>query len=199
MIAVHTVGEICKKCYSCVRACPTKALEVHSGQAQINPELCISCGYCVTMCSQGAKRIRSSVDEVRQILSSEALHMIRTLSNLETPEEKLVTMILFAEENFVRRLAHRSYSSLRGRIALRGDLGGLSVVETEQLLKFRVLVAGGQPDLFAPDAFEEFQEQTGGIPREIAKLAYNALLEAHLLGREQIDADLLIHCKKKGW
>lgn len=144
------------------------------------------------------RRIVLLVDEAH-FLSSEALHMIRTLSNLETPEEKLVTMILFAEENFVRRLAHRSYSSLRGRIALRGDLGGLSVVETEQLLKFRVLVAGGQPDMFAPDAFEEFQQQTGGIPREIAKLAYNALLEAHLLGREQIDAELLIHCKKKGW
>ena len=66
--AVYTVGEECKKCYSCVRICPTKAINVHSGQAEIIEELCISCGYCVTMCSQNAKRVRSSVDAVRGLL-----------------------------------------------------------------------------------------------------------------------------------
>jgi len=70
MLPVYTVGEVCKKCYSCVRACPTKAVEVHGGQADIIADKCISCGYCVEMCSQGAKRIRSSVDNVRHLLSS---------------------------------------------------------------------------------------------------------------------------------
>ena len=74
MTAVYTVGEICKKCYSCVRACPTKAIEVHSGQADINEALCISCGYCVTMCSQGAKRIRSSVSDVKNLLADNSRH-----------------------------------------------------------------------------------------------------------------------------
>lgn len=144
------------------------------------------------------RRIVLLIDEAH-FLSSEALHMIRTLSNLETPEEKLITVILFAEENFLNRLNHRSYSSLRGRIALRGELKPLTVVETEQMLKFRVLVAGGQPTLFSPEVFEEFQRQTGGIPRETCKLAYNALLEAHLIGAQILDAALLQHCKEKGW
>lgn len=74
MTAVYTVGEKCKKCYSCVRACPTKAIEVHGGQADINPELCISCGYCVTMCSQGAKRVRSSVEAVQELLADSSRH-----------------------------------------------------------------------------------------------------------------------------
>lgn len=68
--AVYTVGEICKKCYSCVRACPTKAIEVHSGQADIREELCISCGYCVNMCSQNAKRVKSAVDVVDGMLKT---------------------------------------------------------------------------------------------------------------------------------
>ncbi|MBT3271810.1 MAG: 4Fe-4S binding protein, partial [Spirochaetales bacterium] len=67
---VYTVGEVCKKCYSCVRFCPTKAIEVHSGQADIIDDLCISCGICVNMCSQNAKRIRSSVEAVLDILST---------------------------------------------------------------------------------------------------------------------------------
>lgn len=67
---VLTEGDICKKCYSCVRSCPTKAIEVHSGQADIVDDLCISCGYCVNMCSQDAKRIRSSVPAVNALLDA---------------------------------------------------------------------------------------------------------------------------------
>jgi signal transduction histidine kinase/NAD-dependent dihydropyrimidine dehydrogenase PreA subunit len=69
MVSVYTVGEICKKCYSCVRSCPTKALQVRGGQAEIMEEFCISCGWCVNVCSQGAKRVRSSLEGVRAILA----------------------------------------------------------------------------------------------------------------------------------
>ncbi|MBN1834614.1 MAG: 4Fe-4S binding protein, partial [Spirochaetales bacterium] len=69
MISVYTAGELCKKCYSCVRECPTKAIEVHGGQAHIIEEKCISCGRCVLVCSQNAKRIRSSVEEVLALLN----------------------------------------------------------------------------------------------------------------------------------
>jgi len=68
MVSVYTVGEICKKCYSCVRSCPTKALQVRGGQAEIIEEFCISCGWCVNVCSQGAKRVTSSLGDVRAIL-----------------------------------------------------------------------------------------------------------------------------------
>ena len=69
MVSVHTVGEICKKCYSCVRSCPTKALQVRGWQAEIIEDFCISCGYCVNVCSQGAKRVTPSLGEVKEILA----------------------------------------------------------------------------------------------------------------------------------
>ena len=69
MVAVYTVPEVCKKCYSCVRSCPTKAIQVRGGQAEIMEEFCISCGWCVRACSQEAKRTRSSLKAVRDILS----------------------------------------------------------------------------------------------------------------------------------
>ena len=70
MVSVYTVGEICKKCYSCVRSCPTKALQVRGGQAEIIEDYCISCGYCVNVCSQGAKRVTSSLGGVKAILGA---------------------------------------------------------------------------------------------------------------------------------
>jgi signal transduction histidine kinase/ferredoxin len=69
-VSVFTAGEACRKCYSCVRSCPTKAIVVHAGQADVDPDRCISCGQCVLMCSQSAKRVRSSLADVRGLLAS---------------------------------------------------------------------------------------------------------------------------------
>jgi iron only hydrogenase large subunit-like protein/nitrogen-specific signal transduction histidine kinase len=71
MISVYTEGDRCKKCYSCVRSCPTKAIQVHGGQADILEEYCISCGHCVAVCSQGAKMVESAVDRVIGLLEGE--------------------------------------------------------------------------------------------------------------------------------
>lgn len=72
MVAVYTVGEECKKCYSCVRTCPTKAIEVHGGQAHIIPENCISCGNCVNVCTQHAKRVASGIEATVDFITSES-------------------------------------------------------------------------------------------------------------------------------
>jgi two-component system NtrC family sensor kinase len=70
-VSVYTVGDLCKKCYSCVRSCPTKAIQVREGEAHIVPEYCISCGLCVNMCTQDAKKIVSHKDEVQAAIAGE--------------------------------------------------------------------------------------------------------------------------------
>ena len=67
---VSTISDRCKRCYSCIRECPAKAIRVIDGQAQVLQERCISCGHCVKVCSQGAKQIRNDVDLVNDLLVS---------------------------------------------------------------------------------------------------------------------------------
>ena len=67
---IYTLTANCQDCYRCVRVCPVKAIRVSGGQAYIEDELCIKCGTCVRECPQGAKTIRSSIDEVKILLSS---------------------------------------------------------------------------------------------------------------------------------
>jgi len=57
---VSTIFDKCKRCYSCIRECPAKAIKVINGQAAVLPERCIACGHCVKVCSQNAKRVTSS-------------------------------------------------------------------------------------------------------------------------------------------
>lgn len=63
---VSTIGQRCKRCYSCVRECPARAIRVMQGQAVVIGERCISCGHCVKVCSQNAKQIQSDVEKVLQ-------------------------------------------------------------------------------------------------------------------------------------
>lgn len=61
---VTTIGQKCKRCYSCIRECPARAIKVINGQAVVIKERCISCGYCTKVCSQNAKRIKNDVEIV---------------------------------------------------------------------------------------------------------------------------------------
>lgn len=67
---VYTVKNLCRVCYTCVRECPVKAIKIINGQAEVITRRCIACGNCVKVCSQGAKTYYSSVEKVKQILSS---------------------------------------------------------------------------------------------------------------------------------
>lgn len=70
---ITTIGQRCKRCYSCIRECPAIAIRVVNGQAVVMEERCISCGHCVKVCSQNAKAIQSDVEYVlNDILESEA-------------------------------------------------------------------------------------------------------------------------------
>ena len=54
---VTTIGEKCRTCYTCVRECPAKAIQILDGQASVIQTRCIGCGNCVTVCSQNAKQV----------------------------------------------------------------------------------------------------------------------------------------------
>jgi signal transduction histidine kinase/NAD-dependent dihydropyrimidine dehydrogenase PreA subunit len=69
MAVLWTIPERCRRCYTCVRDCPAKAIQVVAGQARVVPERCIACGNCVKVCAQGAKRVRDDVDEVNGLLA----------------------------------------------------------------------------------------------------------------------------------
>ena len=65
---ITTLRERCRKCYSCVRNCPVKAIKVHKDHAEIIDSRCIGCGICVRVCSQQAKVIADSIQTVQKIM-----------------------------------------------------------------------------------------------------------------------------------
>ncbi len=117
------------------------------------------------------------IDEVH-FLRPDSLHILRTLSNIEVPERKLVTLLLFGEESFLQRMENPAYRSLFSRIFERVALRPLNKNEVEQYVKFRCLMVGGGPSLFASETFERIYQLTGGIPREINRICHSAMSRA---------------------
>ena len=46
----------CVGCTNCIKRCPTEAIRVRNGKAQIASERCIDCGECIRICPHHAKR-----------------------------------------------------------------------------------------------------------------------------------------------
>lgn len=60
----------CKRCYTCVRNCPVKAVQIRDGQASILYSRCITCGKCVKSCPQHAMVAIDSKDRARDLLKN---------------------------------------------------------------------------------------------------------------------------------
>lgn len=46
----------CKGCTNCLKRCPTEAIRIRDGHAQINSQRCIDCGECIKVCPYKAKK-----------------------------------------------------------------------------------------------------------------------------------------------
>lgn len=68
MAVVTTIARKCRRCYTCIRHCPARAIKVEGGQAQVVAELCIACGTCLRVCRQQAKKMESHVEAAWEVL-----------------------------------------------------------------------------------------------------------------------------------
>lgn len=53
--SVYLEADKCIGCTHCMRRCPTEAIRIRDGKAQINAKRCIDCGLCIQICPQKAK------------------------------------------------------------------------------------------------------------------------------------------------
>ena len=131
------------------------------------------------------------IDEA-QCLERELLEEIRMLSNLETPTEKLLPLVLVGQPEFAERLNLPSLRQLKQRIALRCELGTLNAAETAAYISGRVRIAGGEASIiFTREAVDEVHRGSGGIPRSISVICDNALVNGFALGVKPITPGLV--------
>jgi general secretion pathway protein A len=121
------------------------------------------------------------VDEAHQ-LSAETLEEIRLLSNLETPTDKLLQIMLVGQPELDLALDSTGLRQLKQRIALRTQLCALSAEETTAYIEKRLRIAGADPagpPLFSAHAIAKVHRYSQGLPRLINTICENALITAY--------------------
>jgi len=127
------------------------------------------------------------IDEA-QSLPLELLEEIRLLANIETNEAKLLSVVLAGQPELAGRLNEDSLRQLKQRIALRCELGPLTMTETLGYVAGRLAAAGGVgAQIFTREAVMLIHERSAGIPRTISVIADNALLTGFALGKRPVN------------
>jgi general secretion pathway protein A len=136
------------------------------------------------------RRVIVIVDEA-QNLSAEVLEQVRLLTNLETPTQKLLQIILIGQPELRELLDRTDLRQLAQRITGRYHLKPLSQVESQQYVRHRLRVAGAAGEIFTPAALREVHRLSAGIPRVINVCCDRALLGAYTQERRRITPALV--------
>jgi general secretion pathway protein A len=136
------------------------------------------------------RRIIVIVDEA-QNLSADVLEQVRLLTNLETPTQKLLQIILIGQPELREMLDRTELRQLAQRITGRYHLEPLSREETLGYVRHRLRVAGAVEDIFTPSALAEVHRLSGGIPRVINVTCDRALLGAYTQETRKVSSGLV--------
>jgi general secretion pathway protein A len=147
--------------------------------------------YLLDAYAQG-QRVVLILDEA-QSLSPDALEQVRLLTNLETPTQKLLQIILIGQPELRDKLADPSLRQLAQRITARYHLMPLDESETESYLRHRIAVAGGQRFPYSRLAVRALHRRAGGVPRLVNIIAERALLAGYVSDEAQIGERLVEH------
>jgi general secretion pathway protein A len=131
------------------------------------------------------------IDEA-QNLSASVLETVRLLSDFETPQGKLMQIILVGQPQLISTLIKPEMLQLRQRISVTTSLDPLGPEEVSQYITHRLGVAGYRgAALFTRGALELIARESHGIPRNINNLCFGALSAGLALRRKQIDREIV--------
>ncbi|MGH7797279.1 MAG: ExeA family protein [Candidatus Binatia bacterium] len=131
------------------------------------------------------------VDEA-QNFQSDVFENLRLLSNLETPREKLLQIILAGQPELEVKLDRAELRQLKQRISVQSRLDCLGEGEVAAFIDHRLAVVGSKRrDVFSQDAVREIAFYSKGIPRMVNIICDNALLIGYADSRRKIAGDII--------
>ena len=142
------------------------------------------------------KRLLLIIDEAQR-LNHELLEEIRHLSNIETQNTKLLTIILAGQNELNSILRQDINRAIRQRISLNYYLKPLSKNDTREYIRHRLNIAGTEKKIFKSDTLPAVMSFSKGYPRLINSICDQALLTGYVKGVRQIDARIIRECAEE--
>ena len=121
-------------------------------------------------------------------LEAATLEQVRLLSNFETPNNKLLQILLVGQPELRAVLQLPELQQLKQRIELRCQIPPLTRDEVREYIRTRLRVAGARDlGVFSDAAVERITQYSEGIPRVISLICDHSLLFGYADQKRRID------------
>jgi general secretion pathway protein A len=142
-------------------------------------------------CAAQGEPLLLILDEA-QNYSHEVLEEIRLLSNIETPQDKLLQIVLAGQAQLLSNINQQDLYQLKQRVNVTYNLLPLNLGETHAYIQKRLEVAGAQSGqaLFHEDAVDAIYQCARGIP-VINVICDHALLYGFAANKKQVSKKII--------
>ncbi|MCU7497429.1 MAG: AAA family ATPase [Ignavibacteria bacterium] len=129
------------------------------------------------------------IDEAQVIPGTKIFEELRLLSNYQTDEQNLISIILMGQPELLKKLKKKTHRAFLQRVRFTLTLNPLTEDEVESYIDHRLKVAGLESgNIFTPDALLRIHQITEGYPRPVNHLAAFSMMEAMTHEKGVIDA-----------
>jgi general secretion pathway protein A len=146
---------------------------------------------CLLQEAHAGRKFVVVIDEA-QNLEPSVLETVRLLSDFETPQAKLLQIVLSGQPELADKLARPSLKQLRQRVSSLSTIEPLPAVEVERYINHRLSAAGLKaPNIFTSRAVNAIAEMSEGIPRNISNICFNAMSMGCAMEARTIDVAIV--------
>lgn len=137
------------------------------------------------------------IDDAQNLNKRGQLELLRLVQNLETPQHKLINLVLFSQLEWIPVL--RAAPNFAQRVNMTYTLSPLDEASTRELINFRMRQAGASERMpfFEDVAIRLIHAYAGGSPRVTVSLCRNALLLAAQIKSRRIGRQIIVHTIEK--
>lgn len=147
---------------------------------------------------EGGKTIVLVIDE-GQKLAGFSLEILRELLNFETNDQKLLQIVVFAQQELMPTL-EKNHANLLDRVNYLGCLEPLTYRDVKGMVLFRLTQAASDPrdppGVFTNSALKEIHSASGGYPRQVVNLCHQALLAIIVQKRGRANRKTIRACRR---
>ena len=131
------------------------------------------------------------IDEAQNLRKSE-LENIRLLSNIESPQTKLIQILLCGQLKLEYKLSRPELSHLIQRISIKRYIKNLNEKDTYDYIEHRLRIGGYRgPAIFDKQSLRLIWENTEGVPLKINMLCENSLLIGYASEKQNLDENIV--------
>jgi general secretion pathway protein A len=133
------------------------------------------------------------VDDAQNLDKKEHLETLRLLQNIETPQSKMLNLIMFAQLELIPVI--KAQPNFEQRVNNAYVLNPLSYEETANMIRFRLAKAGlnAEENLFDEESLQTIYEFSQGSPRDIVTICRNSMVIAKRIGQPRIQNSIVMY------